>query len=199
MNSVKLHYKGYLSNIILYIINIITKEYDISIDIINEIINNDEVYNIFNIINDKISSSDIDITSDINYIDRCSHKTSIYKNSYVEYCNVHKYIHDDIHEHEFVPFSKESINKMSYQSLIYIKFLKKNEKIYNKLYYIFVKILLECSSLEYFKLENVKEVIKWLSLDKVRFRDKKIYKTIDEKYIKCFIWNGISKSIYEFI
>lgn len=202
MNSIKVHYKGYLSNIILYIINTITKEYDISIDIINEIINNDEVYNIFNLLNDKILSNDINLSPmslDINYIDRCSHKTKVHKNSYVEYCNTHKYIHDDIKSHDFVPFSKENISKLSYQLEIYQKFVKKNEQIYNKLYYIFVKILNEYSSLEIFKVDNIKELITWLSEDSKRFRDKKIYKNDDEKFIKCYKWNGITDSIYEFI
>ena len=95
--------------LIILILTEIRKEFDISIRILQQIINNKYFIKIFNFINsnsNKIKYFNINKT---NLIDHCGHFYKVCNNGYYKFCNIHKYIHDEnITDHHFKEFTIEN-------------------------------------------------------------------------------------------
>ena len=178
-------------NIIEYLINDIKNDYDISSEILIAIISDPFVKDMIDFLSEITKKMEIE-TDKIDYCDHCSAIITIYENGYIQYCNVHKYIHDDIDSHEFTEFSEESLNKYIYQKSVTTSYIKRQTILYNKIYHIVKKILVEYSTLETLKI-SFSNTIDWLSQSKNRYRDKRLYKNekTGEMYYKFYTWTSI--------
>jgi hypothetical protein len=167
--------------ILILILTEIRKEFDISIKILQEIINNKYFIKLINFINININKTYINNLSPL--IDHCGYLHKICNNEYYKFCNVHKYIHDEnITDHQFEQFSIE--NKIIFHSQEEKINNYKNtvQIIYNKIYYIIKKLLLKNSTIINIDLKNISE---WHKANTNHFRNK--------NNNNCFIWNNFKE------
>ena len=122
----------------------IKSEFDISIELIDNIINDQETQRLFIFIEDQLKYKMIsDYKNDNNIYssnELCGKVNKIYNNGYYEYCNIHKYDHN-IDDHKFIEKTTTQLKTENIQ-------LNKEKKYYwfiNTLYYycynIFIYIL----------------------------------------------------------
>jgi hypothetical protein len=172
--------------LITLVLTEIRKDFDISIKVLQQIINNKYFIKIFDFItsninlNSKININSL-ITENVNpIVDHCGHFYKICNNGYYKFCNVHKYIHDEnINDHQFKQFSLENELIFYSQEEKINEYKNKLQIIFTKLYYIIKHLLIKQS-----KLVNIdiKTIQSWHKENNNHFRNKKT--------VQCYIWNN---------
>ena len=101
------------------------RKYDISPELINEIINDESLKSIATDVNrdlytemmHKISNTDILNTENNWSSECCGYVLEEFPNGYLKFCNDHKYIHNNTTGHEFTPKTSEQIStEMEFES-----------------------------------------------------------------------------------
>ena len=166
--------------LILLVLTEIRKEFDISIKILQQIINNKYFIKIFDFIILNCNSKNYSITGNINPItDHCGHFYKVCNNGYYKFCNIHKYIHDDnINDHQYKEYTIENEIIFYSQEEKINEYKNKLQIIYTKIYYIIKQILINNSKL--IKID-IKTIQSWHKENIYHFRDKINY--------NCYIWN----------
>lgn len=181
----------------------IQEEYDISPKIINTVINSDNFmeYSLFihsqceyeMLKNIDLFESIFDPNSHENTdeYEKCGHLIESHKNTYVTYCNVHKYLHQhpDMPKsegcetnHIFVQKSDDQIIHEKYAVMIHKIYHDYINKMYHMLKQVFVKFIEESCEMRIIKISDNtdKNIMEQMKKDETLFKNRMIYKHLDK-------------------
>jgi hypothetical protein len=186
--------KYILYEICLYV----CKQYDMSPILINKMINDDEYlyYCKFIKIHDhskmtillnnfKAKYNQVDSMGKmegipLNEYDKCGHLVSTYENGYIEYCNIHKYLHDS-QKHVFVKKTEEQISTELYYTNIYNIYNMYINSLFDKLKTLFMVYLHKNYEIIHMKIgsEELDLHIENMKTNPHIFKTKMVYKHIN--------------------
>jgi hypothetical protein len=199
----------------------IQKEYDIAPEILNYLINKPELVEYCNFLQkqcysemvdnidtfkDSFDMNSTDITSE--EYEKCGHLITSHKNTYISYCNLHKYLHphptipmtgykyDVETDHPFVTKNNNQIIKERYDTSIHMIY----QNFINKMYYlisIIFKYMIDIScdkSIVMITDDLMSDLLSKMSSDTSLFKSKMVYEYIDTRtdtpekfyYVKVF-------------
>ena len=136
--------------------------------------------------------------SDTDY-EKCGHLVKINTNGYIEYCNLHKYLHtgeDDLGHlawgHEFVVKEKPQVVKEKYQvsvRKIFQNYLNKVLFLIKKLFYHYID---QKYNSKKYKITDINDVMQIMKNDSLAFKSRSVYQYIEKKsqpgyyYVKLY-------------
>jgi len=189
----------------------IQTEFDISSDLLNTMINNPEfiencqfLYNqchgemIINLNNFKenyLSTLETNGTLPINdsEYEKCGHLNKTHKNGYIEYCNLHKYLHPHPQmpvtrkfgpevDHEFVIKDENQIVREKYNYSIYVIYQNYLNKLYNLVKVLFNYQINQLCDMRTIKVdEKIPDLLEQMKQNKNLFKSKMLYEHINIK------------------
>jgi hypothetical protein len=182
----------------------IQNEYDISSQVIQEVINKDtfivdcqflyeqyetEMVNNLNSFKENYDTDNIVITPE--EYEKCGHLINTHQNTYVTYCNAHKYLHPhptmgdckydyDI-PHPFAVKSDQQIIKERYHNTIHVIYQSFINKAYHLIWKLFNFLILDASTSHILTTddENLKHVIDEMTYNPKLFKSRRIYEFIN--------------------
>jgi hypothetical protein len=198
-------------NVLSYLCTHLQNEYDISPEILNYFFNQQnfvdyckflhqqcyvEMLNDIRAFKDNFDMAANDITPE--EYEKCGYLITSHQNTYISYCNYHKYLHphpnipltnnktgQEIIDHKFVTKTNNQIIKERYNTTIHLLY----QNFINKLYYLIshiFKYLLEVSSdYQVIKISDdfLSEIVAKMKDNKNMFKSKVIYEHITQS--KC--------------
>lgn len=134
----------------------IQSEFDISEKTLNQLLNNDKFIQYSTFIYEqchaelltkiqhfkKIDNENIPISPE--EFDKCGMLVTSHKNSFISYCNKHKYLHQDVSlknnviDHNFIKKTSDQINNERYFSIIHMIYSKYINKMFNMIHKLFI-------------------------------------------------------------
>jgi len=196
----------------------IQKEYDISPEILKKLINEKqliyygkfiyqqcytEMINCLDTFKNNFTIESKDITTE--EYEKCGYLMTSHKNTYISYCNSHKYLHHNPNiphteikrnmEHSFVTKNNNQIIKERYDNSIHLIYQTFINKVYTLIYQIFKYMIYTlCKVSSVMILNDTLDLVAKMKQDNTLFKSKMIYQHIDTQnntqkktyYIKLF-------------
>lgn len=181
----------------------IQNEYDISPSLLNNLINNKEIINMFKFLYQQCYAEMINKinkfkqTFNINNdqvgdeYEKCGHLVTSHQNTYISYCNVHKYLHvppntnitlsnhkdnQYIDTHLFVSKNHSQVVKERYNNEIYTIYQYFINKVYIMFQQIFIYLIHNSCDQTYITVNNstITELMNLMKSDQTIFKSKQI-------------------------
>jgi len=183
------------------IISKLSEEYDISSEVLQHIVNDTTIYNNIIFLYEQIKAkyiSDIQLYKDnfnskygdilkLCSFDYCGHINTVYENTYISHCNIHKYNHTNITDHKFTLYKIENIVEATYKYGIYTYYNNYINNVFDNIYN-YVKYYIT-----YIKSDISKEYVKNMADIEAKFDNVYKYKekNIDNftDYINIYLYN----------
>lgn len=197
-------YNKDLCKILFHVIKNLYLIIDISTKLLEIVINNKEFIKIILFLQDQLYNKmlfDLKESVNINYnnIDLCGKVKTIYNNGYIEYCNIHRYLHINNNlsnqdqkctDHLFIEKSTDTLELENKQLNIKNNYKKYLNILYKNIYNIIVYILYNSSTYEFIHMNDIIKIKEYynysLTYDKHIFKEKYLY---DNNYAKIFTFN----------
>lgn len=179
----------------------IQNEYDISSELLQSLINDSEFINCCHFLHGQFQQEMIeevncfkDIFEDImvngnpvqvSDFEYCGHLVKIHTNSYIEYCNQHKYLHlpgegrwdgHDKVDHEFVMKEKAQITKEKYQKSMSKIFQNYLNKLFYSIKSLFYHYIEQKYVIKKYNVNNIDQLLDDMKNDPKSFKSKMVYK-----------------------
>lgn len=190
-----------LSKILATLCMNIQEEYDISPTILNKLFNKIEFTDAYNFIYHQCYAEMINninkfkgqfsIKDDVDdgEYEKCGYLITSHQNTYISYCNVHKYLHPHpnlsltnkdnqyVVNHPFVMKNRNQVVKERYNNVICLMYQDFINKMYNMIKQVFIYILWRSCDQSCVKIGNsaLTEVIANMKSDETFFKSKIIY------------------------
>ena len=161
-------------------------------------------------------NQNLHINNSCEQYEKCGHLIKTHHNGYIQYCNLHKYLHphfdmvnstgilSDV-DHVFVTKTEDQLTKEYYYSVIhtiYQNFINKLHHLLKLLFAHYIKQSCDIQSIKIDNLRQIEELLNKMKDDVHLFKNKVIYEQIDvsskqesEKrdshcYIKIYLFRG---------
>jgi hypothetical protein len=174
----------------------IQTEYDISSELLQSLINDSEFINCCHFLHGQFQQEMIeevncfkdtfeDIMANGNPVqvsdfEYCGHLVNIHTNSYVEYCNQHKYLHLPGEGHDFVMKEMTQITKEKYQNSVRKIFQNYLNKLLNSIKSLFYHYIEQKYVIKKYNVNNIDQLLDDMKNDPKSFKSKMVYKHMEK-------------------
>jgi|UniRef100_A0A6C0BKJ5 hypothetical protein len=193
---------GELNQVLATLCVNLQKEYDISTLVLTQLLNLDEFIQwvtflfeqlhaemLTNLMNFKSSYSHDESMISLDDCEKCGYLITSHENSYVSYCNAHKYLHphpgmatnSSELDHQFVLKNHKQIIKEKYDHTIYLIYQSFINKLYHSIYSLWSESLrTQCASTcVQIPSEEFGQLMSAMGSDPMLFKSKSTYQHLD--------------------